>query len=164
MHEDELSHVDAAGRLRMVDVSAKPVTRRTATVSGRVVTAAPAPDDLVLAARLAGILAAKRTSALVPLCHPLEVDDVRVDVVGRAWGYDVRTAVTSTGRTGVEMEALTAAAFCALELTLGLRATGHGAAVEALVVVEKRGGRSEWGSATTSEPPITPTREGPAQR
>ena len=146
MHEDELSHVDATGRLRMVDVSAKPVTRRTATASCLVVAAHEASDDLVLAARLAGILAAKRTSGLVPLCHPLAIDDVAVDVAPCARGYEVRAAVASTGRTGVEMEAMTAAAFCSLELATALHAAGHDAVLEGLRVLEKRGGRSDWGA------------------
>ncbi|MGH9020204.1 MAG: cyclic pyranopterin monophosphate synthase MoaC, partial [Acidimicrobiales bacterium] len=108
------SHTDATGQARMVDVSAKDVTRRVAEASCRVHASldvgAPATIgevDQVLAARLAGINAAKQTATLIPLCHPLNLEQVRVEIARTDDGYSVTSSVVSVTRTGVEMEALT---------------------------------------------------------
>jgi cyclic pyranopterin phosphate synthase len=122
----DFSHIDGKGRIRMVDVSGKPVVRRIAVARGFI---ACSPEtvralregtlgkgEALAAARVAGIAAAKRTSDLIPLCHPLPIDDVRVDLAVEDDGVAIETAITCTARTGVEMEALTAAAVTALTL------------------------------------------------
>lgn len=122
----DFSHIDGKGRIRMVDVSGKPVARRTAVARGFI---ACSPEtvaalregtlgkgDALAAARIAGITAAKRTGDLIPLCHPLPIDDVRVDLAVEDGGVLIETAATCTARTGVEMEALTAAALAALTI------------------------------------------------
>jgi cyclic pyranopterin phosphate synthase len=118
----DLSHVDETGRLRMVDVGGKAVSRRRARARARVTMAAATArrlhslpkGDALAAAELAGIMAAKRTSDLIPLCHPLPLSaiEVRVEVVGD--GVEIATAVETTAQTGVEMEALVAASVAAL--------------------------------------------------
>lgn len=164
MGQKRLSHTDAAGQIRMVDVSRKQTTVRTAvanchvqTINDSSVPLASVGDlDPLLAARLAGVLAAKQTGTLVPLCHPLTLDQVLVDVTPAASGYDVTSTVVCTGRTGVEMEALTACAMAALSLVGSLRAIDPMASVSGLVLERKSGGRSgEWGRAvsTPSEGP-----------
>lgn len=142
----------------MVDVSDKGATVRTA--SARCVIAAPdttgesdvhwTPD--VQSARLSGVQAAKRTADIIPLCHPLALDHVQVDVERVSHGWTVQATVRCTGRTGVEMEALTACAYCALSLVHSLWDRGHAARVVDLMVTDKRGGKSDWGaqSATPS--------------
>src|ERR1700677_2296327 len=112
------THFDASGNPVMVDVSAKPVTDRTATARAQVVMDAATlamieagtakKGDVLGVARLAGIMAAKRTAELIPLCHPLPIDAVSVDLVTHADAVDITATVRTTGRTGVEMEALTA--------------------------------------------------------
>ncbi|MDD3641866.1 MAG: cyclic pyranopterin monophosphate synthase MoaC, partial [Candidatus Krumholzibacteria bacterium] len=119
----DFSHIDERGRIRMVDVSAKPVSRRTAVARGFI---ACSPEtvaalrggtlgkgEALATARVAAIGAAKRTGDLIPLCHPLPLDDVRVDLAVEDGGVAIETAVVCTARTGVEMEALTAAAVAA---------------------------------------------------
>lgn len=153
MAEGEFSHVDAAGQARMVDVSDKVATVRTA--SARCVVAAldatPESDVRwsadVQSARLSGIQAAKRTADIIPLCHPLALDHVQVDVERDTHGWSIQATVQCTGRTGVEMEALTACAYCALSLVHSLSHRGYAARVSDLVVTEKRGGKSDWGTA-----------------
>jgi cyclic pyranopterin phosphate synthase len=147
-----LSHVDAAGRVRMVDVSGKDETRREAVAEGAVrINAAArrairnrtvAKGDPLQAARLAGIMAAKRTSDLIPLCHPLPLTSVEVDLRARATGYTIEARVTTVGRTGVEMEALVAVSAAALTLYDMLKAVDRGIVIGPIQLREKRGGRS----------------------
>jgi cyclic pyranopterin phosphate synthase len=153
MTEPRLTHFDSSGAAAMVDVSAKPETARSATARARVVMQ-PATLALILAgdakkgdvfgvARLAGIMAAKRTADLIPLCHPLPISAVSVDL--RAEGSDtveIEATVRTTGRTGVEMEALTAASIAALTVYDMVKAVDRGMRIEALRVVAKSGGKS----------------------
>lgn len=156
MTQEAFSHVDGDGRLSMVDVSGKAPTLRTARAGCRILTRVstaqlgPGPDslDVVHKARLSGITAAKRTSDLIPLCHPIGLDDIQVDVLARPDGFEVSSTVTTVGRTGVEMEALAASAFCALSLLASLRTLDPGAKMIDLAVREKTGGKSDWGLAT----------------
>jgi len=147
-----LTHLDEAGVARMVDVSDKAETIREATAKGRVVmrpeTAAliAAGDakkgDVLGAARLAGIFAAKRTADLVPLCHPLPISSVVVDLVVEAAAVEIAATVRTTGRTGVEMEALTAVSVAALTVYDMVKAVDRGMRIEAIRVVRKSGGKS----------------------
>src|SRR5215510_11538265 len=121
-----LSHVDARGRMRMVDVGDKPVTAREAIARGSIRMSAEArrlvrrgavkKGDPLQAARLAGIMAAKQTSALIPLCHPLPLSSVHVELIPTSRGYIVEGRAKTTAQTGVEMEALTAVAVAALTI------------------------------------------------
>src|SRR5215472_10421731 len=121
-----LSHVDARGRVRMVDVGAKPVTQREAIARGSITMSREAlrlvrqgkvaKGDPLQTARIAGILAAKETSSLIPLCHPLPLSNIHVELTPTAHGYDIEARVRTTARTGVEMEALTAVAVSALTI------------------------------------------------
>jgi cyclic pyranopterin phosphate synthase len=147
-----LTHLDEAGAARMVDVSDKAETIREATAKGRVVmrpeTAAliAAGDakkgDVLGAARLAGIFAAKRTADLIPLCHPLPISSVVVDLVVEAAAVEIAATVRATGRTGVEMEALTAVSVAALTVYDMVKAADRGMRIEAIRVVRKSGGKS----------------------
>ncbi|HET9051573.1 MAG TPA: cyclic pyranopterin monophosphate synthase MoaC [Candidatus Dormibacteraeota bacterium] len=150
-----LSHVvPATGAVRMVDVGGKPESRRRATAEGRVrcdrETAALVADgalakgDVCATARIAGILAAKRTAELIPLCHPLPLDDVSVDVVPDTELPGVRITATAscTGRTGVEMEALTAVTVAALTVVDMIKSADRWSTVEGVGLVAKSGGRS----------------------
>jgi cyclic pyranopterin phosphate synthase len=147
-----LSHVDARGRVRMVDVAGKPETVREAVATGRIRMNATAvrairrhavkKGDPLQAARLAGILAAKRTSDLIPLCHPLPLTHVDVDLAPRRDGYDITARVGTVGRTGVEMEALVAVSAAALTLYDMLKAVDRGMVIGPVLLMEKRGGRS----------------------
>jgi len=146
-----LTHVDEHGRAHMVDVSAKPVTRRVAEArctvrSASDVTAVldrpPGGVDLLETARVAGIMAAKRTPTLVPLCHPLLLDGFAVDVAVVPGGFAVRAVTSVADRTGVEMEALTACAAAALVLVQALLEVDPFASVEDLTLWHKSGGRS----------------------
>ncbi|GAC1345784.1 MAG: cyclic pyranopterin monophosphate synthase MoaC [Acetobacteraceae bacterium] len=147
-----LTHFDAEGRATMVDVSAKPETDRTATARA---TVTMRPETLALirsgqakkgdvlgVARLAGIMAAKRTADLIPLCHPLPISAVTLDLVAEAGGVEIEATVRTTGRTGVEMEALTAASVAALTVYDMCKAVDRGMRVEGLRVVHKAGGKS----------------------
>ena len=119
---ERLSHVDASGTVRMVDVGAKPVSRRRAVAGARVVMAAETArqlrelpkGDAIATAQLAGIMAAKRTSDLIPLCHPLPLSHVAVDVEVAEASVEIRASAETTAQTGVEMEALVAASVAAL--------------------------------------------------
>jgi cyclic pyranopterin phosphate synthase len=148
-----LTHFDAAGNAAMVDVGHKPETARAATARVRVVmqpgtlamirAGSAAKGDVLGVARLAGIMAAKRTADLIPLCHPLPLASVRVDLAPE--GEDavaIEARVTTTGRTGVEMEALTAASVAALTVYDMCKAVDRGMRIEALRVVAKSGGKS----------------------
>jgi len=152
--ETPFTHLDGDGRLRMVDVTHKEPTRRSAQASCvvrssvDVFSLAPSPSGLdpVFAARLAGIQAAKRTSALIPLCHPINLNDVQVEVTSEGGSVVVRSTVVTVNRTGVEMEALTACSFAALSLVNALTALDEHARFEDLVVERKTGGKSgDWG-------------------
>ena len=154
----EFSHVDASGKIRMVDVSDKPTTRRSATAGCLILTSADLSSrgsgsdglEMIHSARLAGILAAKRTALLIPLCHPLNLDDIQVEVSATAGGVEIRSSVTTVHQTGVEMEALTACAVTALSLLTSLLATDRHARMEDLVLLKKSGGRSgDWGRETS---------------
>jgi len=147
-----LTHFDAAGRAVMVDVSAKPETARTATARGRVrmmpqtlaviAGGTGAKGDVLGTARLAGIMAAKRTAELIPLCHPLPVTSVTVDLSPAEDAVDIVSTVRTTGRTGVEMEALTAVSVAALTVYDMVKAIDRGMVIEAVRVVHKDGGKS----------------------
>jgi cyclic pyranopterin monophosphate synthase len=147
-----LTHFDAEGRAAMVDVSGKDVTVRSATAKARVVmrgeTAAviaggtAKKGDVLGVARLAGIMAAKRTSDLIPLCHPLPIDAVSVDLAVVGDGVEISATVRTTGRTGVEMEALTAASIAALTVYDMCKAIDRAMRIEDVRVVHKDGGKS----------------------
>jgi len=148
----QLTHVDAAGAARMVDVSAKPETARRASAHGFVKLSAEAlrlvrtnavkKGDVLATARLAGISATKRTADLIPLCHPLRIDGVRVDVRATVGGIAVEAEVTARDRTGVEMEALTAVAVACLTIYDMVKAVDRGASIRTVEVVAKEGGAS----------------------
>ena len=147
-----LSHVDAQGAARMVDVSAKPVTVREAVARGRI-HISRAAMRLVRAgrlrkggveevARLSGILAAKRTAEAIPLCHPLVLAHVDVDLVPRADGFEIEARVRTEGRTGAEMEALHAVALTALAIYDMVKAADKRMTIGDIRLVKKSGGRS----------------------
>ncbi|MGJ4969770.1 MULTISPECIES: cyclic pyranopterin monophosphate synthase MoaC [unclassified Bradyrhizobium] len=149
-----LTHIDARGEARMVDVSDKAATERTATAEGRVVMS-PATLELILSgnakkgdvlgtARIAGIMAAKRTSELIPLCHPLALSKVSVDITPDAAlpGCLVSATVKVTGPTGVEMEALTAVSVACLTIYDMIKAAERGVRIEGIRLTEKIGGKS----------------------
>jgi cyclic pyranopterin phosphate synthase len=148
-----LTHLDAEGRARMVDVGAKPETDRAATARARVVMrpetlrlireGGAAKGDVLGVARIAGIMAAKRTADLIPLCHPLPISAITLDLAPE--GEDavgIAATVRTTARTGVEMEALTAAAVAALTVYDMCKSVDRGMRVEGLRVVAKSGGKS----------------------
>ncbi len=154
MDKKKLTHLDPTGQARMVDVGGKELTKRWAVARGQVRMSAKAyqaavagdlkKGDLRMTAQLAGIAGAKKTSELIPLCHPLLMDNVKVDV---EWdealpGASVKAEVHSTGRTGVEMEALTAVTIAALTVYDMVKGIDKGAAIESIRLVEKHGGRS----------------------
>lgn len=153
----ELSHLDAAGRAHMVDVSDKPDTARIASARGRlacapatleIVREGRAPKGAVIAtAELAGIMAAKQTANLIPLCHPLFLSRVSVRIAMTDLGFDIVGEVKTTGKTGVEMEALTAVSVAALTLYDMLKAVDKAMRIEAIEVVAKSGGKSDWPTA-----------------
>ncbi|HTX00798.1 MAG TPA: cyclic pyranopterin monophosphate synthase MoaC [Acidimicrobiales bacterium] len=148
--DDGLTHLDERGKARMVDVTGKPVTLRRAVARCRVevdsavlgALTGHARGELVNAARNAGILAAKQTSRLVPLCHSIRVESVVVEITPRAGGFEVRSEARVHERTGVEMEALTACAAAALTVLAALRERDPTASIEDLTLWEKSGGRS----------------------
>ncbi|WP_433994302.1 cyclic pyranopterin monophosphate synthase MoaC [Bradyrhizobium elkanii] len=149
-----LTHIDAKGDARMVDVSAKPATERTAVAEGRVLMSKATlvlieqgqakKGDVLATARIAGIMAAKRTSELIPLCHPLALAKVTVDIATDAKlpGGIVRASVKVTGPTGVEMEALTAVSVACLTIYDMIKAVERGVRIDAIHLVEKIGGKS----------------------
>ena len=146
----QLSHFDKSGKARMVDVSAKPPTRRTATasafveLSAAVLAALPAnpKGDPLETARLAGIQAAKRTSELIPLCHPLPLTHVDVQAAIAPGGIRITATAATTGPTGVEMEALTAAAVAALTVYDMTKAADKGTVIREVRLESKTGGKS----------------------
>ncbi len=151
-----LSHVDESGAARMVDVSAKDVTHRTAVASAfleaaadtvAMVVAGNAPKgDVLAAARIAGIMAAKRTSELIPLCHPLAITHAAIAIEpvasGDRTGFDILATVEVDGKTGIEMEALTAAAVAGLTLYDMCKAVDRGMVLTDVMLLRKEGGRS----------------------
>ena len=148
------THFDATGNAVMVDVSAKPATDRTATAKARVamqpetlamiVAGSAKKGDVLGVARLAGIMGAKRTSDLIPLCHPLPITAVTIELIPNtaASAVEIEATVRTTGQTGVEMEALTAASVAALTVYDMCKAVDRGMRIEAIRVVHKAGGKS----------------------
>jgi cyclic pyranopterin phosphate synthase len=150
-----LTHVDEAGAARMVDVSGKDVTTRQAVATGRVLVSAEVvallrgegvpKGDALGVARVAGIMAAKRTPDLVPLCHPLAISGVTVDLAVADDAVDITATVRTSDRTGVEMEALTAVSVAALTVVDMVKAVDKGAVITDVRVESKSGGRSgDW--------------------
>jgi cyclic pyranopterin phosphate synthase len=147
-----LSHVDARGRVKMVDVGEKPVTAREAVARGSIAmsrearrlvrTGAVKKGDPLQTARLAGILAAKQTSSLIPLCHPLPLSSVQVDLTPTARGYTIEARVRTIAQTGVEMEALTAVAVAALTIYDMVKAVDKTMVIGDIRLTYKSGGRS----------------------
>jgi cyclic pyranopterin phosphate synthase len=158
--ERPFTHVAANGKLRMVDISDKPLTRRAALAQCLVVTNTalatlqPRSDELdpLHVARVAGVLAAKRTGDIIPLCHTLNLSDVNIELHEREGGVEISASVRATQSTGVEMEALTACAVAALSLLDSLKAADPSARIDDLVLLKKEGGKSgDWGRLV--EPP-----------
>ncbi|MCK1390882.1 cyclic pyranopterin monophosphate synthase MoaC [Bradyrhizobium sp. 1] len=149
-----LTHIGASGEARMVDVSDKAATERVAVAEGRVVMTRATLDlivsgnakkgDVLGTARIAGIMAAKRTSELIPLCHPLALSKVTVDIEPdtKLPGCLIRASVKVTGPTGVEMEALTAVSVACLTIYDMIKAVERGVRIEGIHLVEKLGGKS----------------------
>ncbi|MFW6198797.1 MAG: cyclic pyranopterin monophosphate synthase MoaC [Acidobacteriota bacterium] len=152
MGDDELTHLDERGQARMVDVGDKSATRREAVAAGllrmspdtrrKVLDGELPKGNVVEVARIAGIQAAKRTSDLIPLCHPLPLAHVDVDVEAGRDGLVVTVSVATTARTGVEMEALTGASVALLTLYDMCKAVDRSMVIEDVRLLEKRGGRS----------------------
>ena len=151
----QLTHLDADGRARMVDVSGKPATAREAVATGLVRMSAKTRDlalsggarkgDVVAVAEVAGVMAAKKTADLIPLCHPLSLSKAEVRVAAVDEGLAVTARVATTGPTGVEMEALTAVSVACLTLYDMLKAVERGMTIEAVRLLEKTGGASgDW--------------------
>jgi cyclic pyranopterin monophosphate synthase len=147
-----LSHVDARGHVRMVDVGDKPATAREAVARGRISMSKAAvaairsgtvkKGDPLQTARVAGIMAAKRTADLIPLCHPLPLTHIDVTLSERRDGYTIEARVRTTAQTGVEMEALTAVSVAALTIYDMVKAVDKAMMIGDVRVIEKRGGRS----------------------
>ncbi|MBA2414589.1 MAG: cyclic pyranopterin monophosphate synthase MoaC [Geodermatophilaceae bacterium] len=152
MTEPRLSHVDSAGAARMVDVSAKDVTARTATAAGRVLVSAVVVEllrgngmpkgDVLAVARIAGIQGAKRTPDLVPLCHPIALHGVTVDLAVVDDAVEITAVARTADRTGVEMEALTAVACAGLTVIDMVKAVDPSAAITDVRVLSKTGGKT----------------------
>jgi cyclic pyranopterin phosphate synthase len=152
--DSALTHIDTGGEARMVDVTTKPATERMAVAEGRVVMSKATlaliesgnakKGDVLGTARIAGIMAAKRTPDLIPLCHPLALSKVTIEITpdARLPGCVVRAAVKVTGPTGVEMEALTAVAVACLTIYDMIKAVERGARIEGIRLTEKKGGKS----------------------
>jgi cyclic pyranopterin monophosphate synthase len=147
-----LTHIDGSGAARMVDVSAKPATERVAVAAGLVRMSAATLElvlsgntkkgDVLCAARIAGIMAAKKTHELIPLCHPLAISKAEVEITPEPGGLMVQATVKVKGQTGVEMEALTAVSVACLTVYDMIKAVERGVTIEAIHLVEKRGGKS----------------------
>jgi cyclic pyranopterin monophosphate synthase len=151
---DRLSHVDEQGRAQMVDVSDKPDTRRLAVAEGCVRMrpetaalirgAAIAKGDVLTVSRTAGIMAAKGTASLIPMCHPLLLTDVRVEMETLEDRVEIRATVSTVGKTGAEMEALTAVTVAALTVYDMCKAVDRHMVLGEIRVVRKEGGKSDW--------------------
>ena len=153
--QSRLTHIDEAGAARMVDVSEKDVTTRTARASGRVLVSPRVIEllrgegvpkgDALATARIAGIMGAKKTPDLIPLCHPLAVSGVKVDLSVADDAVEILATVKTTDRTGVEMEALTAVATAGLAAIDMIKAVDPAASIEAVRVLRKEGGKTgDW--------------------
>jgi len=149
------THLDETGAAHMVDIGAKPATERRAVAGGRITMAADALEairsgnapkgDVLSTARIAGIMAAKRTADLIPLCHPLALTKVSVEFEWEAGGISVRATAATTGPTGVEMEAMTAASVALLTLYDMAKALDRAMILGDIRLLEKSGGRSgDW--------------------
>lgn len=154
----KLTHLDDQGKARMVDVGGKPESQRLAVAEGRIAMSAAALEairqgdvpkgDVLAAARIAGIMAAKKTAELIPLCHPLALDAVHVDFALETDGVRVTASASLTGRTGVEMEAMTAVSVALLTIYDMAKAIDKGMVISAVRLIEKRGGKSgHWKAA-----------------
>jgi len=152
---NELTHLDSQGKARMVDVGGKAETQRVAVAEGRIRMSPAALDairdgavpkgDVLAAARIAGIMAAKKTAELIPLCHPLALDAVTLDFIVEDSSVRAVATASLTGRTGVEMEALTAVSVALLTVYDMAKAIDKGMVIEAIRLIEKRGGKSgDW--------------------
>ena len=161
--EQPLTHLDAAGQARMVDVSGKDVTARSATATGTVLLSSEAvtalrsgavpKGDALAVARIAGIQGAKRTPELIPLCHPIGLHAVAVDLQVADHGVVIRSTVLTADRTGVEMEALTAVSVAALALIDMVKAVDPAAVITDVQVEEKAGGkRGRWQRGPAEHP------------
>ena len=151
---EELTHMDASGRPRMVDVTGKPDTNREAVAKGTVRMQASTLDllkkgkmakgDVLAVAQLAGIMAAKQTPNLIPLCHPVLIGDIKIEfsLNEKNSTVDITTTVKSTGKTGVEMEALTATAVTALTIYDMCKAVDRSLQIENIRLIKKSGGKS----------------------
>jgi len=155
MVEERFSHLDEEGHVLMVDVGDKDPTDRRATAEASVFMEALTRDrlfggdlpkgDALAVARVAGIMAAKRTAELIPLCHPIAITSVSIDVTPSDHGASIRATVSTRDRTGVEMEAMTAVSVAALTVYDMIKGVERGAYVDAVRLVAKSGGRSgEW--------------------
>jgi len=148
----DLTHFDRDGRPRMVDVSAKATTTRVAVARGfvsipdellaRIADRAVAKGDIIAVAELAGIMGAKRTAELIPLCHPLGLDSVEVSICPSEGGLEVTATATTVARTGVEMEAMTAVAVACLTIYDMLKSAARDIRIERIELLEKSGGKS----------------------
>jgi cyclic pyranopterin phosphate synthase len=151
-NKPRLSHVDGAGRVRMVDVSDKGATAREAVARGRITMSPDAvrqvrsgrvkKGDPLQAARLAGIMAAKKTAELIPLCHPLPLTHIDVELIPERDGYTIEARVRTLAETGVEMEALTAVSVAALTIYDMVKAVDKAMVISDVRLIAKRGGRS----------------------
>jgi cyclic pyranopterin phosphate synthase len=159
--DNPFSHVDGTGKLRMVDISGKRRTLRKAWAQCRVVTDVKLASlerrhdglEAVHAARVAGVLAAKRTAEIIPLCHSLHLSDVNVELVEKEGALEISSSVIASESTGVEMEALTACAFAALSILDSLTPLDPHARMDDLVLLRKEGGKSgSWGRLVESPP------------
>ena len=168
----ELTHLDSAGQARMVDVSAKDVTARTARASGRVRLSAAAvaalrsgqvpKGDALAVARIAGIQGAKRTPDLIPLCHPIGLHGVTVDLAVTDDGVDITATARTADRTGVEMEALTSVSVAALALIDMIKAVDPAAVITDVRVDEKTGGKTGPWHRPADAPTDAPSPGDPA--
>ena len=154
-HQTRLTHLDETGAARMVDVSAKPETERRAVATGRIAMSRAAAaaigagevpkGDVLAAARIAGIMAAKRTGDLIPLCHPLPITSAAVDLAVEEDGVVATATVTTTGRTGVEMEAMTAVSVALLTIYDMAKAIDKAMTIGGVRLLSKTGGKSgDW--------------------
>jgi cyclic pyranopterin phosphate synthase len=160
---NDLTHLDDQGNARMVDIGGKAATVRVAIASGRIRMSPKAlaairegdvpKGDVIAAARIAGIMAAKKTGELIPLCHPLALESVTVDFAFEEDAVRATAAASLTGKTGVEMEAMTATSIALLTIYDMAKAIDKGMVIEAVRLVEKRGGKSgTWSADGRAEP------------
>ena len=154
----ELTHLDAGGQARMVDIGGKTATQRVAVAEGRIAMSPGAlsairdgtapKGDVIAAARIAGIMAAKKTAELIPLCHPLALDSVTLDFAFEDGALRATATASLTGKTGVEMEALTAISVALLTIYDMAKAVDKGMVISGVRLIEKRGGKSgTWRAA-----------------